>query len=72
MTQSAPHCSKCSERVCHFRYRVGAAVQNSGGAVRNIGIAVDIHPDMIPVRFRLRQQSDLLKQVGGGQRAHAA
>ena len=60
------------EGTCHFRYRVRAVAEDGGGAVGNVGIAVDVHPDMIPVRFRLRQQSDLLKQVGGGKRAHAA
>ena len=60
------------EGACHFRYWVRAVAEDGGGAVGNVGIAVDVHPDMIPVRFRLRQQSDLLKQVGGGQRAHAA
>lgn len=60
------------EGACHFRYRVRAVAEDGGGAVGNVGIAVDVHPDMIPVRFRLRQQSDLLKQVGSGKRAHAA
>ena len=61
-----------SEGTCHFRYRIRAVAEDGGGAVGNVGIAVDVHPDMVPVCFRLRQQGDLLKQVGGGKRAHAA
>ena len=56
----------------HLRHRVLSAGENGGGAVGDVGIAVDIDPDMLPVSVRLRQQNDLLKQFGGGQRPHAA
>ena len=59
------------EGTCHFRYRIRAAVEDGGGAVGNVGIAVDVHPDVVPVRLRLGQQGDFFKQVCGGQRAHA-
>ena len=48
----------------HLRHRVLPAAQDSGGAVRDVGVAVDVDPDVVPVRLRLGQQDDFFKQVG--------
>ena len=56
----------------HFGYGVGAAVQERRRAVGNVGVGVDAHARMLLIAGGGGVQGDLLKEVGGGERAHAA
>ena len=56
----------------HFGYGVGTAVQERRRAVGNVGVGVDAHARMLLIAGGGGVQGDLLKEVGGGERAHAA
>ena len=56
----------------HFGDGVGATVQEGCRAVGNIGIGVDAHARMVLIAGGSRVQGDLLKEVGGSERTHAA
>ena len=56
----------------HLGHGVGPAGEDGRRPVGDLGVAVDIDPEMLVVGIGPGEQSDLPEQIGGGQGAHAA
>ena len=67
-----PHFLQPPRALHQLRQRVRPAVEQRGRPVRDVGVAVDDHVQVLLVAGGFCMAHDLLKQVRRGQRAHAA